>query len=425
MKIFFVLLLVTASVTSFAMEFVKICNDKKECKKFSRLVMGTDHLIQADWVYPGWPESSDAKVYEVLDHAANLGINFFDTSPIYVGGVEYRLGKWKKDRKLNYPNEKHHVLSKGGFPFDLFWFQDIPAGENSPELNQQLLKHTPGKFPPGTYASRLYGPLKQIKERVSEELGHTLNNLDGDVTVYLLHRDDGDSVGFKEVKRKKTSVKTIMEALSSNEIKDKVWISGWSNWKTSRVNESIELSQRYTKLMRPVINSPYFSLFEMSKRSIHALGVQVTHKEMMNPNFQKDIKIMPYSPLGGFSILDKPAPKWENAKSDAKQKYDNGDPYWGNVYHSIFTIENKKRWHRVVKFTKGFNKKNSTNYTVDQMINAYVLAHPRTDMLAIGPVTKEQLSRTVESLKLSKMLTKIDLEFLYSGEKNSKTKLPK
>ena len=46
----------------------------------------------------------------------------------------------------------------------------------------------------------------------------------------------------------------------------------------------------------------------MSKRTIHAGGIQVTHKEMMDENFQKGIKIMPYSPLGGFSIFDKPEP---------------------------------------------------------------------------------------------------------------------
>jgi aryl-alcohol dehydrogenase-like predicted oxidoreductase len=382
--------------------------------------MGTDHLIQGDWVYPGWPEYPDSKAFEIMDYAADLGINFFDTSPIYVGGVEYRLGKWKQFRKQKYPLDNIHILSKGGFPFDLFWFQNLPAGEHSEELKDALSKHQSEKFPAGTYASRLFGPIDLIAQRVTEELGHTLRNLNNDVTIYLMHRDDGDALGFREIKRKKTPVKNIMSALSVPEIKDNIWMMGWSNWKTDRVNESIKVSAKNKRLIRPVINSPYFSLFEMSQRSIHALGVQVTHQEMMNPNFQKGIKIMPYSPLGGFSILDKPAPRWENAKAAAKEKYDQGDAYWRNVYHSIFTKANEERWHRVVQFTHHYNRKNQSSYTVDQMINAYALAHPRTDMLAIGPITKEQLSRTVESLELSKNISLQDLEYLYSGDRVTK-----
>jgi aryl-alcohol dehydrogenase-like predicted oxidoreductase len=49
------------------------------------------------------------------------------------------------------------------------------------------------------------------------------------------------------------------------------------------------------------------------------------------------------------------------------------------------------------------------------MANAYALAHKRTDFLVIGPITIEQLRRTVAALKLSKMLTREDLDFLYYG----------
>lgn len=406
------------SLSANSMEYVEICKEKDQCKKFSRLVMGTDHLIQGGWVSPGWPEYSDTKAFEVLDHAASLGINFFDTSPIYVGSVENRLGKWKEKRKQKFPEQEIHILSKGGFPFDLYWSQKSPTGKNSLEIEEALSSFEPGQFPPGTYASRLFGSTEQISERVAEELGHTINNLNGDITIYLMHRDDGDAVGFAEVPRDKTPVEKIMEALSSEGIRDKVWMLGWSNWETPRVEKSLQVKEKSPELIRPVINSPYFSLFEMSQRTIHALGVQVTHKEMMDPEFQKGIKIMPYSPLGGFSIIDKPEPQWENAKANAKEKHDRGDPYWQNVYHSIFTEENEKRWYRVLEFTKKFNKVNKSSYTVDQMINAYALAHPRVDMLAIGPITKEQLDRTVESLKLSTILSKQDLEYLHSGSRS-------
>ncbi|MCB0367533.1 MAG: aldo/keto reductase [Bdellovibrionaceae bacterium] len=417
LRLFSLVLSGLVSSASLAMEYVKICRAENDCKNFSRLVMGTDHLIQGGWVHPGWPEYSDAKAFEVLDHAADLGINFFDTSPIYVGGVEYRLGKWREQRRKQHPSKDIYVLSKGGFPFDLFWSQNFPPGSHSAELRQALSLIKQGDYPAGTYASRLFGDSGQIVERVSEEMGHTLNNLNGEVTVYLMHRDDGDAVEFDPVKRKKTPVKTIMESLSDSRIRSKAWMMGWSNWVADRVDQSVQISRAQPNLIRPTINSPYFSLFEMSKRSIHALGVQVTHQEMMDPNFQKGIKIMPYSPLGGFSILDKPAPQWENAKAHAYDKFLKGDPYWKNVYHSIFTSENEARWHRVVTFTEVFNQKYGTSYTVDQMLNAYVLAHPRTDLLAIGPITNEQTDRTVRSIDLSKQLSPQDLEYLYSGSK--------
>lgn len=412
------ILLVTAMLSGLspAMEYVEISG-----KSFSRIVMGTDHLLQGDWTKQGQPQPTDEEAFRVLDEAARLGINFFDTSPIYVGDAENRLGKWKKSR----PDLKLYVLSKGGFPFDLFWAKRLEAGSHSRELKATLIKDgilasadgtALKNVPPGTYASRLYGSHEQIASRVSEELGHTLKNLNDDIAVYLMHRDDGDAVRFDEVKRDKTPVRTIMEALANPKVGNKFGLLGWSNWETERVDESVRLAKADGKLPKPVLNSPYFSLFEMAdKRSIHALGVQVTHKQMMDPDFQKGIKIMPYSPLGGFSILDKPEPKWENAKADAKKKFDDGDPYWQNVYPSIFTPANEARWHRVVAFTKAFNQKHGSAWTVDQMMNAYALAHPRTDLLAIGALTIEQVRRTVASLELAKQLKPRDLDYLYSG----------
>ena len=141
----------------------------------------------------------------------------------------------------------------------------------------------------------------------------------------------------------------------------------------------------------------------------------MTHKEMMDPGFQEGVMQTPYSPLGGFSILDKPEPRWENAKKSAKQKYDEGDAYWQNVFYSIFTDANERRFYRVEDFTKKFNRKHGTSYTIDQMINAYALAHKRMDFLTVGPVSIEQLRRTVGALKLSRMLTEDDLKYLYGG----------
>jgi aryl-alcohol dehydrogenase-like predicted oxidoreductase len=414
------------NISAFSMEYVQMCKSPGDCKSFSRLVMGTDHLVQADWQGPGWPEINEQELRVILDEALKLGINFYDTSPIYVGGIEYKLGKWKQAR----PDHDIHILSKGGFPFDLYWAKSLEAGTHSLELVKGLkqsgvmnqedeLSATNAtklnSVPAGTYASRLFGSLKQIEQRVQGELHHTINNLNGDITVYLMHRDDGDYLKFAPVPRKLTPVKRIMTALTTPAIADKFWGLGWSNWKTDRVNTSVKLAQT-TNLNPPLMNSPYFSLFEMSSRSIHAGGIQTTHAEMMNQDFQKGIKIMPYSPLGGFSIFDKPAPRWENAKWDAFNKFAAGDPYWMNVYNAIFTDANEGRFKRLEQFTKEFNHKNNAEWTIDQMANAYVLAHKRTDFLAIGPITIEQLRRTVKSLELAQELTLADLEYLHSGQ---------
>ncbi len=421
------------------MQYVELCRKPADCKRFSRLVMGTDHLVQADWTGRGEPEKTEEEAFAVLDEAAKLGINFFDTAPIYVGGVENKLGRWMQSRKervaLNSfyyseqsnPDRKLYALSKGGFPFDLYYSKKLEVGQHSAELKAELDRQSLlgtvqqdgsiqlQNIPAGTYASRLYGDDALIQSRIGEELGHSTSNLNADITIYLMHRDDNDYIRFDEIKRSQTPVETILGALSATSIASKFWGLGWSNWLSPRVNESVKLANENEHYNKPLINSPYFSLFEMSARSIHAGGVQVTHEEMMDPNFQKGIKIMPYSPLGGFSIFDKAEPVWENAKQAAKEKYDLGDPYWQNVYPAIFTEENQARYARVVTFKNEFNKNNGTDYTLDQFINAYALAHPRCDFLAVGPINAEQLHRTVGALELAKKLTPKDLDFLYSG----------
>jgi aryl-alcohol dehydrogenase-like predicted oxidoreductase len=434
-------ILLSSCFPTLGMEYVEVCDQQNHCKKFSRLIMGTDHLAQSGWTEDRQPQMSDEQINALLDEAVKLGINVFDTSPIYVGGIQNKLGKWINSRKegirqndfysddrLN-PDKKLYVISKGGFPFDLYYSKKLEPGTHSYELLSQLctegiLKSDRSSgdeslplhnVPPGTYASRLFGSKEQIIKRVSKELGDSSNDFAPHIiTIYLMHRDDNDYVRFKRVLREQTPVRTIMESLGEGEIATQYWMIGWSNWETERVDESIRLASD-SRLPKPALNSPYFSLFEMGERSIHAGGIQVTHEEMMNPNFQEGIKLMSYSPLGGFSILDKPEPRWENARKAAKKKFDAGDPYWQNVFYSIFTEANQKRYKRVVAFTETFNKQNNTDYTVDQMINAYALAHRRTDFLTVGPITVEQLRRTVGGLKLSRRLTEADLEYLYSG----------
>lgn len=424
------------------MNYVKLWDSEGQCKNFSCLVMGTDHLIQGGWTGESQPKPTHEEVFMVLDEAAKYGINIFDTAPIYVGAVEHVLGKWRASRAemirndnfyvspiLN-PDRRLYALSKGGFPFDLSSLGYLPADCHSEQLLTELkergilaqdaLLTEDGSFPlvgvpSGTYASHLFCKQELITLRIVDELERTDKNLKEIIDLYIMHRDDGDAIGFQRVCRPQTPVQTIMHALSAPPLASEISILGWSNWQSTRINESLRIAEQSKDLLQPALNSPYFSLFEMGDITIHALGVQVTHAEMMNPEFQKGIKIMPYSPLGGFSILDQPAPQWENAKRMAHEKFLNRDPVWQNVYPAIFTQDNEARWHRVVRFTLDFNEKHQTQYAVDQMLNAYVLAHPRTDMLAIGAITPEQVRRTVQSLDLSKMLTWQDLDFLYNG----------
>jgi len=406
------------------MEYVEVSNERNVKVKFSRLIMGTDHVAQDDWYGPNSRQITEEYVHQLFDEAARLGINLFDTSPIYVGDIENKLGKWMKSWKEKNPGKQVYALSKGGFPFDLYWSKKLPEGVNS-NCVQELLKakgimaegddELPN-VPNGTYISRLFGDDRQIASRIGDEIKHTLTNLGGAPTVYLMHRDDGDFINFEAVKRSQSSVLDIMEALSSKDLRQQFTFLGWSNWKPHRIMRSLNLSDNRPDLARPVFNSPYFSLFEMSERSIHAGGIQVTHEDMMNENFLKGIKIMSYSPLGGISILDRPEPCWVNARKDARKKYAQGDPYWKNVYHAIFTCANEARYNRVVDFTGQFNKKHGTSYTVDQMVNAYALAHTRADFLIIGPISVEQLRRSVGALKLAGMLTRKDLDYLYYGD---------
>lgn len=352
------------------MEYVELCETPANCVRVSRLVMGTDHLGKMD----------NARTVEVLEEAVRLGINTFDTSPIYAEKIEARLGEWLRGRPGLY------VISKGGFPRDLG---------------------------PGTYSSRLKGGREEIARGVREELEISHAQLHGVLTIYLMHRDDVDFENYARVERPQTPAKTILEALASPELRGRYRLLGVSNWDTPRVAEALAAAASDPALPRPVLSSPYFSLLEMSGVTTHSGGVQVKHADMKDPAFQRGIKIMPYSPLGGFSIVHR---GWERARAEALALKNGGDRYWGRAYDAIFHDGNAKRFERALRFTDQFNAARGTSYTVDQVLNAYVLAHVRTDLLAIGPRNVAQLRQTVEALRLAKWLTPADLDHLYGGD---------
>ena len=76
------------------MECVELCDRNGQCKKFSRLVMGTDHLIQGGWTGESQREPTKDEVFLVLDKAAKHRINIFDTAPL-VAVANTVLDKWQ------------------------------------------------------------------------------------------------------------------------------------------------------------------------------------------------------------------------------------------------------------------------------------------------------------------------------------------
>jgi aryl-alcohol dehydrogenase-like predicted oxidoreductase len=355
------------------MEYVNLESPNGAKLKISRLIMGTDHLGKIP----------HEQAVAVLNEAVAQGINMFDTAPIYVNSIEDQLGQWLKVQN----RDDLYVITKGGFPFDIG---------------------------PGSYESRLKGNKDQIVSNVKEEIEGSSQRLNGRISIYLMHRDDLDFSNYNKINRKFTPARNILEALSHPDIKEKFMMLGLSNWLPERIEEARRAALENPQLVMPIVSSPYFSILEMSSVTIHSGGVQVYHREMMNPEFQKGIKMMTYSPLGGFSIFSK---TWKEAKSHALDLKNQGDRYWGHVYDSLFHDSNEARFRRVNEFTDGFNFAHKSNYTPDQVANAYVLAHQRADFLIIGPRTLDQLKRTVSALELSKMLTQDDLDFLYDNSK--------
>ncbi len=360
-----------AEVTSDAMPYVTVSDIHGKTIRLSRLIMGTDHLGKVPL----------SQTLEVLDEAARLGINAFDTAPIYANDIEAKLGQWVQRQQRN----DLHVITKGGFPHD--------RG-------------------PGTYESRLRGSREQIVRNIREEVSASHRRLPRGIAIYLMHRDDADFNRYQRVKRAQTPVTTILDALSDPQLRSYYGMIGVSNWHTERVNQAKLAAASRPDRLQPLFNSPYFSLFEMGQTTIHSGGVQVTHADLMNPGFQPGVHLMTYSPLGGFSIV---RPGWEAARARALSLQKTQDRYWGHVAEALFHPANARRYARAKAFTQGFNRTHRTTYTLDQMLNAYVMAHPRADFVVIGPRTVEQLRRTVQALALAKDLRRGDLDYLYDG----------
>ncbi|MEB3222763.1 MAG: aldo/keto reductase [Candidatus Sericytochromatia bacterium] len=340
-------------------------------RMLSRLILGTDHL--------GKVPASQTEA--VLDEAVRLGINAFDTAPIYASDIEARLGRWLARQ----PRRDLYVITKGGFPRD--------TG-------------------PGTYRSRLVGDRAQIVADVREEVEPSRARFGRAITIYLMHRDDADFQDYRRVPRPQTPARAILEALADPAISSNYEMIGLSNWEADRVDEAVREATASPTLAQPVCHSPYFSLLEMGPVTIHSGGVQVTHTQMMRRDFQPGVRLMTYSPLGGFSVV---RPGWPAARQRALALKQQRDRYWGNVHDAIFHPANERRYRRAEAFTRSLNARLGTRYSLDQVLDAYALAHPRSEFVVIGPRTVAQLRRTVGALEVARHLTPRDLDHLYEG----------
>ena len=86
--------------------------------------------------------------------------------------------------------------------------------------------------------------------------------------------------------------------------------------------------------------------------------------ELAGPGSQKVHFVQTYSFFGDQNQIG------QRFIAAAKKKYDQGDAYWKNGYHAIFTEAKKQRYYRVLKFTKDINSKDGSSYTINQMMKA-------------------------------------------------------
>ena len=149
----------------------------------------------------------------------------------------------------------------------------------------------------------------------------------------------------------------------------------------------------------------------MNKATINIGTPIVTHYDMMNVNYQMGIKIITYNPTGWYKIFEL---GWEKAEQLALQLKNDNVRYRNTIYDAIFTQTNKDRYYRLLEFTQNFNRQNNSNYTIMQMLYAWILKHPRVDALSIQAHNVEELEQINAALELTKQITVQDINNIYN-----------
>lgn len=170
-------------------------------KRVSRLVLGTMIINTRE----------RDRSFELLDAAAECGINTLDSAHGYAGGDSERaIGLWMQARGNR---EKTVVITKGAHP------------------NQDRKRVTPYDI-----AADLHDSLVRLKTDY--------------IDLYFLHRDDPD-----------LPVGPIVEALNEHACAGKIRAFGGSNWRHERIQAANDYAR--THGLKPfVINSPNYGLAE-------------------------------------------------------------------------------------------------------------------------------------------------------------------
>jgi len=315
---------------------------------------------------------------QILNTAIEYGINTFDLAPTFM----------KNDKVKE-------------------WIQKIR--EKDPETFKKLIFVIKGGFPietkPGHYESKLKGTPAEIAKNIEKDVRAALQfyNLEK-ADILMLHRDDEDYDFGKIIKREKTPVKTIYEALMNKNLKKFYDVYAVSNWEDSRVLELQKLNP-ITKLL----NSSFFSIWERDAPSWNG-EYQLLHRNLMNPDYLPNIINLIYSPLSGYFgakiCIDGFDAAKKNLYSSSQEIVEK------SALEALFTDKNRIKYEKLKELLDKINNEKFTSYSIIQLVIAYSFAHLRVNGSFLGINSLEELEINMQGYLLSKILSQSDLEFL-------------
>ncbi|WP_017342586.1 aldo/keto reductase [Halorubrum sp. T3] len=210
----------------------------------------------------GVVETGREESHELLDAAADRGINFIDTANVYGnpnGTSEEYIGEWLADRD----REDYVIASKVYFPFD-------------------------GRGEPGPNDSGLG------RKHIRAQIEGTLDRLDTDyLDVYYIHRWDEE-----------TPIEETMRALDELVAEGKVHHLGASTmaaWQLTKAQWTADVND--------------YASFDVVQ-PLHHAGYYEDVSEYLDVCVDQDLAVCPYSPLAGGFLTG----KYERADPDDPEK---------------------------------------------------------------------------------------------------------
>jgi voltage-dependent potassium channel beta subunit len=180
-------------------------------RRLGKTGLKVSEISLGSWLtYGGYVE--EEKASKAINHAYDLGINFFDTANVYRNGeAEKVVGK----ALSRYPRESYVLATK------VFW----PMGDGP---NDRGLS----------------------RKHILEQCHASLKRLDTDyIDIYYCHRYDEE-----------TPIEETLRALDDLVRQGKVLYIGVSEWTASQMKEALNVADRYL-LDRIVVNQPQYNMF--------------------------------------------------------------------------------------------------------------------------------------------------------------------